>query len=507
MLKKTLREKYTKYNGMRDEVLNRAYEQAQFTIPRLFNERYEQFAIDTWDLPELYSSKPATNVMTLASMMTQALFPANDVPFFELKLDPSVPEDQKELWRDALLEVEQTVLDVLQTSNFRESLFTSLQHAIVMGDSLIHQTDLNSYKVYHLSNFLIRRNGDGKVQEIFTVDWVVSDLLDEDLKNINGGRKKNERAEHEPLYTRLYMEDGKWKSEREFRDVLYETDKTYRNLPYFLLGWTPIAGEDYSRSLVEENMGTIRTLEMVSKALAEGIAAGSEGRIVVNSAGPTSKDDIGDVNWSIISARPEDISTFQPQVSSSVSTALTAVQYYERILDEAFLASSVSDLRGERVTAFQTNAVVNERSQKIGGVLASIEQNLESLVRRIIDLLIKDEKIVPEFQDALEDGGISLHIASGIDALSKQVDAARLENMVRLIYETQDQEMASVLNKVNIAQGLARAYGLDMDQYTYTDEQIAARAQAQQQQQLAQQANQQVIQSAGAVAEQQLGNA
>jgi len=507
MKDKTLRECFVKYDGDRDEVTNRAYEQAQYTIPRLFNERYRTFGYDTWDLPELYSSRPAANVMSLSSMMTQSLFPPNDTPFFELRVGRDLPEEQRELFRDPLAEVEAMVLDVIQSSNFRSTLFTALQHAIVLGDTLILQTGLDTFKVYHLANFVLRRDGDGNIKEIYTQDWVVTDLLDDDLKNINKGRKVNETHEHEPLYTRIYKEGDKWKSDREFRDVKYETGAEYDTLPYYHIGWSPIAGEDYSRSLVEENMGDIRSLEMASKALAEGIAAGSEGRIVVNSSGPTTKDDIGDTNWSIISARPEDISTFQPNVSATVGIALEAVRYYENKLDEAFLSSSVSDLRGERVTAFQTNAVVNEQGRKIGGVLTSIEQNLEAVVRRTIDLLVKEDKIISEFKEAMDDNDVTLHIASGVDALGKQADVVRIQNMLELALSSQVPEMIEVLNFTNIMQGYARSSGLDMKQYTYNDEQLAERRQQQQQRQVNEQANQQLIQTAGAVAEQQLGNA
>ncbi len=503
----TLHAEWKKLDGQRGDALDRAYEHAQYTIPRLFPNRYFDGGTSTYDLPELYSTRAGNNVMKLSAMMTNALLPPNDTPPFEYLLSPELTEEQKEELRDAVQKIERITLDTIQSSNFRESLFQALQHAITMADSLIHQTAIDSFKVYHPSQFLVRRDGDGKVKEYWTLDWVVTDLLEDDLKNINGGRTIHQRGEHEPLITHIYMKDGKWTVDREFRDKMYETGKTYEVLPYYHIGWTPVTGEDSSRSLVEENMGTIRSLEWVSQALAEGLRAGSEGRIVINSAGPTTADDIGDANWSIISARPEDLSTFQPNVSSSIGVALESVRYYTQVLDEAFLSSSVSDLRGERVTAFQTNQVVNEKSQALGGVLSSIEQNIEMMVRRTLHLLVQEEKVLPEFKDLLDDGGITISISSGLDALGRQMDTLRIQNLLETALTAQVPEMIEVLNFTNIMQGLARSSGLDMEQYTYSDEQIAEKRQAQQQQQLEQQVSEQAIQSGGSILEQQLGSA
>lgn len=494
MAHKTMKDMFDKYDAERSQVLDRSFENAQYTIPSLYRNRYMSAgSYDSYGLPELYNSTAAQNVNMLASMMTNALFPPNDIPFFEFKFAPDLPEDIKKEYRPAVTELEQAVLDTFQVSNLRETLFMGLQHAQVLGDTLIYQTGLHKYKSYHIANFLLRRDGNGLIKEIWTVDWVVTELLTDDLKSLNGGEPTTQRADYEPLYTRVYLEDDTWKSDREFRNVRYETGKSYKELPYYHLGWTRVAHEDYSRSLVEENMGTIRSLEMASKALAEGVAAGSEGRVIVNSAGPTTKDDIGDVNWSIISARPEDISTFQPQVGHTVSVALQSVEYYENQLNNAFLSTSASDLSGDRVTAYQTQQVVGERSQRIGGVLASIEQNLELMVRRTLNLLIQQERVLPEFGEAVDSGDITIHIASGLDALSKQVDAVRIENLMRFAIESQDEEIHDVLNKPALLRGYARSSGLDMDQYTRTEEQVAERQAERQRQVLSQQANEQVI--------------
>ena len=503
---KTLREKFTSLDSKRGDVVDSMYLHAQFTIPRLFPERYY---IGTWDyddLPETYSDKARNNIIRLANMMVNALMPPNDVPFFELKISPELSEEQAAVLRDPIAEVEAAVLDTLQASNLRTILFEGLQHCIVMKDSLIHQVSDTKFKLYHPAHFILRRDGEGEIKEYWTVDWVVTDLLNDDLKGLNGGRPKNQMDDVEPLYTHIYYKDDEWKVEREFRDVMYETDKTYKILPYYHFGWTPISGENHSRSLVEENFGTIRSLEMVSKALAEGLAAASEGRILIDPSSTTTEDDfLGTTNWSFISARPGSIEAWQPNAIPQISVTLEAKRDYENELDEAFLATSASDLRGERVTAYQTNQVVNERAQALGGTLATLEQDLERIVNRTIFVLIEKKKLTKDFRTLMDEGAVSISISSGIDALSRQADVQRLESMLSLVYQSGDPEAAAVLKKGAIYRAIARNSGLDMDQFIYTDEEVAANQQAAQQAALAQQGGQQAIQSVGAITENTIG--
>lgn len=502
MANPTLRERYMKLDGLRAEVLDRAWTFASFTIPRLFPDRYFQGGNYTTPLPELYSSKPGTSIRKLSDMMTNALFPPNDVPFFELKLSPELTEEQTEELRNPVQEVERIILDAYQSSNYRTVLRTALEHAIVMGDSLIFQMDEARYKVYHPAHFMIRRDGDGIIKEYWTLDWVVTDLLDADLKGRNSGTPMYQQGEHEPLYTRIYMKDKKWTVEKSFRDTPVDEGATYDVLPYYHIGWTPVAGEDYSRSLVEETFGTIRSNELNEKALVEGTVAGSEGRILIDPTSTTTIDDLeGTVNWSVVSARPGTIDTFQPNVSGSIQTALLAKSKYEAEIDDAFLAASAGNLTQDRTTAFQVNAVASERAQALSGVLSVTEQNLEPSVEFTVTRLIKNKKVAQEFKDLMDSDGLVVSISSGIDALGRQADGIRLESMINIAFQTQDPEMLAVLKKSNIMQGIARNSGLDMNQYIYSDQEMEERAAAQQQQQAQQAAQEQTIKSAGAIAE------
>jgi hypothetical protein len=178
---------------------------------------------------------------------------------------------------------------------------------------------------------------------------------------------------------------------------------------------------------------------------------------------------------------------------------------YEEALDKAFLATSVAQLRGERVTAFQTNQVLNEQAQALGGTLSTLEQDIERIVNRTIFLLVEDKKLSKEFRTLMDEKAVTISISSGLDALGRQADVVRLENILNLALQSQQPEMIEVLKFPAIMRALARNSGLDMDMYTRTEEEVAERQQAQQQQQVQQQAAQQAISSVGNIAESNLG--
>lgn len=502
---KTLREKFMVLDSMRQDILDKAFEQSQFTIPRLYPDRYYQGRYDVRDMPELYSSKAGNNAVRLANTMVSALMPPNDVPFYEFTISTDLPEEQAEVLRNPVAEVERKILDILQGSNIREKIYGAILSTVVMGDALLQQTSLDKFKLYHPAHFILRRDGDGDIKEYYTVDWVVTELLDDDLKNLNQGKPRHQANDSEPLYTYIRKDGEEWKVEREFRDVKYETDKSYEILPYYHFGWNPVAGEDYSRALVEDNMGTIRSLEMVCKALAEGLAAGSEGRILIDPASTSTEDDfLGTTNWSFISARPGSVDTWQPNTVQSVGTALQAKAVYEKELDEAFLSTSASDLRGERVTAYQINQVSSERAQGIGGTLSVLEEDLKQIVYRTLFILIQENEVSEDLKDLIDEGAVTISISSGVDALGRQADVLRLEQLLRIAAESQNPEMQQVLNYSSIMRAFARNSGLDMDQFTFSQEQLDEKNAAAQQAQIQQQAAQQTIQSAGKIAEQSI---
>ena len=64
------------------------------------------------------------------------------------------------------------IFSKLSTKNLRESLFLTLQHLIVSGDSLVVMEDDYTFRVYRLDQYVVRRDIDGSVVELIYLDWV-----------------------------------------------------------------------------------------------------------------------------------------------------------------------------------------------------------------------------------------------------------------------------------------------------------------------------------------------
>lgn len=519
----SLEERYEAYHSGREHVLDRARVHASYTLPRLLESEYESLppGQEDRDPVELFWHKPGLNAVQLANKLVNAIFPANGVPFHEFAFSRElrdlytagqITQEEWEMLDRMRVSVENDIHNDLQTSNFRGQLFLSILKIIILPNDLLYMDDEMKFRSYRIDQFVIRRDIAGDIAEIITRDWVEHDLLPDNLKNIprTGGTGKYER--YEPLFTQIKYDRKakKWKLKREFRKSVYETGEYKKDeLPYFCMQWNMSTGENYGTSLVEQVFGLIRSGEATAKALVEGLAAGSSGYVAVSPTGITSIEDIENrPNWSIVSARQEDIFTFQPNTSSSVVTAEAALRMMEEDLDEAFMTNASTRLTGDRVTAFQVDRLVSEQDEALGGMLTHTAQQVQRpVIMRLLAIRAKNKKLPPLFKELMDKGGITLNIKTGLDALGRQLDTLRLQAVGQTLGSLAAvwPEMAEKVNGLNFAEDMIKNSGLSVERYAYTTEDIQARRRDQQQQAIQQATAGQAISSAGAIAEKQLG--
>lgn len=510
---KSLEGRFSLLDNSRRSRLYRCREFSQYTIPRLFP--HEDMAVNS-DLPELFSSYPGRLCAQLAAKLMAAVFPLNDVPFFNFVLPQdivnedgtktAIPAEQYQGLVDSAAGLEKDIMDRLRSSNLREALQSVFEHAIILADVMLYQDSEYNFRVYRVDQFVLRRDAAGNIAEMMIRDWLEPDLLNDTLKNLNQGKAKSEvthaNGRLEPHYTHLRLRDGKWDVQKEFREVVYEKDVSYKNSPYYHVGWARVFTEDYSRSLVEENFGAIRSLEFVEKALVEGIAASSKGFIGVDPTGLTKIEDLEmEDNWQFSYAREQDIYTFQPNATTQVGFSQAYADSLKATLDAAFLANQASRLTGERVTAFQVQESVAEMQQALGGVLGQVAAKVQRpIVMRSLDIERKQGRLTDDDMSFLEEY-TSLQVKTGLDALGRQMEGARLQALEQMAMA--DPELAAELNTRARAQGLVVSSGLDFDIYGKSLEQKQQEQEAALAQQAAQQGVQQGIQSVGRIAEQQ----
>lgn len=521
--KSTVEERFLAYDASRDDSLDRAREQSSYVLPRILEDAWGNNipGMEDLDLVELYWHKPGQNAVQLANKLTNAIFPANGAPFFEFEADQElralyasgqIDDIQWEELDRLRVQFENDLHSDLQTSNFRSQLYLSILKVVILPQDLMYMDDDGNFRSYRIDQFVIRRDIKGDIVEYITRDWVEADILPEELMKIpKKGGSVTGYDRYEPLYTQIKRnKDMGWDVKREFREVVYD-EGTYKKgeLPYFALQWNLSTGEDYGTSLVEQVFGLIRSGESVAKSLVEGLMAGSQGYMGVSPTGVTDIESLLDrPNWSWVSAREEDVFAIQANTSNTVVTAAEALRMMEEQLDEAFMTNASARLTGERVTAYQVDALKSEQDESLGGMLTHMAQQVQQpVIQRLIALRAKDKKIPVGLKELIDNGNFKLKIKTGLDALGRQLDTLRLQAVGQTLGELAAiwPEMAEKLNGHNFAEDMIKNSGLDTERYAKSLETIQQDRKDVSKQRLTQQVEDQTVSSVGKITEQTLG--
>lgn len=487
----------------RDNKLNRARNYSRLTIPSLLPK--EGFTQKT-NLPVPYSSAAARNIVRLAAKIVSSLFPFNNIPFFQL--DPT-QEAFISLTEDGFSDIdiqnlysnlENRILDELYSSNLREALYTAMQHLIVIGDVVLFEDDNFNFQVYRLDNFVCRRDGAGNLVELIVREYADPEILPPELQKKNGGKPKDPQAgplnNLEPIFTKIRKVNDKWEIKKEFRDELVSTAEV-KVSPYMVLRWSAITNEDYGRSLVEENIGDIRSIEGYAKALLEGAAAASEFRIGVDPTGYTAiRDILTSSNGDIVPMREQDVWTLQLENFQQLATTQSAKNDLEAQLGQIFLTRSAAELRGERVTATQVRQIATELEEALGGVFALFARDIQlPIVKRSLAILFKKhgKTLPPEIEQS------KIRITSGLDALGRELEGAAMVAFADIVLRLPE-EAAKRIDWGDFMKQLLDTSGI-RPRFIKSDEEMAEEDQQQTAAALQAQAAQQGIESAGALLE------
>lgn len=512
MSKESIAAEFAELDARRSTKLTRCEELSRLTIPGLYP---KSGWTETMELPDLYSSVTARGIMALASRMVSAIYPLNQMPFFQHEIDMAmVPQGADTTQQmQQLGRLDKKIMEKLQSTNLRQELFVLMQHLIVLGDALWFQSDDYMFRVYRLDQYVVVRYPDGSIKKIIVRDWIDPKAIPENWtgypttsQTTNAGYLiQGPTSRHEPCYTEIewYGEKGIWEVEKEFRGVIVEEGE-YEVSPYSPQVWSRIAGEDYGRSLVEEHVGDIRSMEALSKSMIEMAAANAEFRIGIDPTGITEMADLVDTqNGDFVPARQADIFTVQLAKQADLGPVVMARQELAANIGRTFLLQSAVQPTGDRVTATQIREIAQELDQALGGIFSGISRDVQMpIVRRTIFLLAKDKLIPKDIIKMTKPGGIlNMKVRTGLEALNREVQNSQLVQWAQVV--AQIPNAMQVVNWDNWLTRFTTSFGMDTAGLVKTPEQIQAEQQAMMQQQAQMQANQQTIQSAGRIAEEQ----
>jgi len=476
---------YEKGVGKRRMYEIRAEDCCELTIPALFPEIGFNYA---QQLEGPYNSVGARGINHLASKLVLSLVPPNS-PFFRLVIDDKAARqlDQdaelKITVHEALAAIERRVSREIEIRALRPALTYAIKLLIATGNALIHLPDEGGLRVFSLKNYVVERDPMGNICEIVIKETISKYALPKDAKSMLGLDVEIEDESREPgkdtydLYTYVEKEeDGKYHVHQEIEGAIvpesigeYEPDL----LPFLALRWTAISGEHYGRGLVEEMLGDLASLEALTKAIVIGSAASARVVGLVNPAGYTKASDLNKAeNGAFVVGNAVDVSFLQVQKGGDFRVALEAVASITRRVEASFLLNASVQRQAERVTAEEIRLLASELEAALGGVYATLSQELQlPLVRRMMAQLTNGQQIVA-IPKALK-SAIRPAIITGTEALGRMSDLERLRVWAGIVQTTLGPEaIPKFVNPEVLARTAAMALGLDIKGLVKTREQM-----------------------------------
>lgn len=501
-----IQREFEKLDARRTNKLDRARDCARLTVPGLFPR--DGFT-ETMDLPDIFSSLPARGVMSLASRMVSAIYPLNQTPFFNFELDQEyVPQGADTTETIAqLARLDRKIMDKLSGTNLRQELFVLFQHLIVIGDALLECMDDYNFRVHRIDHYVVQRYPDGRIKKIIIREWVDPEAIPESWEvedhQKSYGSEMGPSNDHKPFFTEIewYPETKKWEVEKEYCGKVVETG-SYTVCPYIPQVWSRIAGEDYGRSLVEEHIGDIRTLESITKSMVEAAAANAEFRIGVDPTGITEVTDLQDTqNGDFVPARQNDVFPIQLLKQIDMSPMGTIRQDLSMQLGRTFLLQSSVQRSGDRVTATEIREVAEELDQTLGGIFSGMARDIQiPVVKRSMTLMARDKLVPAEMLKLISGSGpLNLKVRTGLEALNREVTNSLLAQWAAVI--SQQPAVAQYIDWYGWAIKWTSSFGLEPVGLVKTPQQLQEEQQAQAQQSLQAIASEQTISSLGSMAE------
>lgn len=509
----TAKSLYERLTSDRQDYTRRAEECARYTIPRLFPREYDDGGT-TFITP--YNSVGARGVNNLASKLLLALLPPNQ-PFFRFGLDQASTMKLQELGNDQVKDnielgmsmIENAVMKYMEANSLRPTLSEAIKQLIIAGNTLLFLPPKEGgIKYYTLRNYVVQRDGTGNVLQIVAKDYLTRSSVPEYIMKFLEDNRPVSDPQHPQeekviVYTHTYLEDDKWKSYQEIDGLVvpnsnqeYPKDKS----PWIPIRFTKIDGENYGRSFVEDFLGDLRSLEVLSQSIVDLSKIAAKVVYLVNPSCQTNIEKLAKArNGAFVKGRIDDVVPVQLNKSGDMQVTMATSQAIEQRLSFCFLLNSSVQRSGERVTAEEIRYVAGELEDTLGGVYSLLSQELQLPLVKCIFNQMQSNNELPDFSGT--DIKIEPTIVTGVDALGRGHDLANLTQAMTILSQFPD--IMAYINQSNLATRIFTSAHIDPTGLIKTEEQI----QAERQQQMQQYQEQVATDTAGQVVADQAKNA
>lgn len=488
-----LKARYDQLAPLRDQIVDRAVECAEVTIPFLYPPNGTS---QTQRLPTPWQSFGARCVNNLASKLVLSQFPPN-TPFFRLVIDEPT---RAELGASAgevdaaLSTIERTVMSAVETNAMRPAIFEAIKQLAVGGNVLLYVQPNLKIRVFSLRQYVVKRDPEGglmeavvkeAISEMELPDSIRAGVLDKRRTAAAGTARSGEDIYD--LYTGIQRTNAGYRVWQECEGILIPSSLhsvSADRLRWLPLRWAAIDGEDYGRGYVEQYLGDLKSLEALQQAMVEGSAAAARVLFLVRPNSTTKKDVIAkSPNGAVASGNAEDVTVVQMQKYGDFRIAREMMNDLTQALSFAFLLNTAIQRNAERVTAEEIRYMVNELESSLGGVYATLSQEFQlPLVNVLMDTLASQGKL-PRLPKEIAKPAIT----TGIEALGRGNDGNNLRGFLQSFAQLPPTVVDRILTRIKddeLIKRLAAASQVDPNGLMRTDEEM----QAEQQRMMAQQA-------------------
>jgi hypothetical protein len=488
----------------RQPYLDRARQASRYTLTSLYPEEGHN---GHTKLATPYQSVGARGVNNLSAKLLLTLFPPNS-PFFKYQIDDATLEEltQAEGMRgkveEALASRERRIQIELEGNMVRPSAFEALKLLITGGNVLLYVPDDLTLKVYSLERYAVLRDPMGNITDIIVEEEISPEHLPPEVTGVMKDGPGKGKPKTVKLYTRISFMKGKWRVWQEAlgqkvpgTEGVYPKDKS----PWIPVRFVKVDGEHYGRGYVEEYIGDLISLEGLWQAVVEGTAMAAQSKWLLNPNGVTRAEDISDTpNGAVVPGMATDVTVLRMDKAGDFQMALNAIGRIEERLEAAFLLHSSIQRKGERVTAEEIRYLASELEAALGGIYSILSQELQLPLAARMEYALERKKAL----STLPKGAVRPVIVTGMEALGRGNDLAKLDQFVAPIM--QSQEMLAMLHFGEYVRRRAASLGIDAKGLIKTEEEMMAEQQQAQQMAMLQQALPNLVTQGGGMMQQMM---
>lgn len=442
--------------------------------------------------PIPYQTIGAEGVNNFSSRLKSILFPTGSpwlryVIADEVLRDQVLSQDPEGLSKieKGLSDREQEIRRYCETTNLGTTIGELCTHAIIGGNALLYIPQSEEpMRCYGMDRYVVRRTPAGEVLQIIIQEEVLVSTLDDEVITYCC-LAESEPAHKVKLYTNIEYDhdEGKWYIKQELNNIVLPEEgigdsklgewASYPENPYIAIRWTQVDGEHWGRGYVEDLLGGLISLDVLSRAIVEGaqIAALSIIGVRNGSSSTKKKDVVNAKNGDIITADFEsDVTMFRADKHADFSVAERVSIALTDSLQRAFLMHSAVQRKGERVTGFEIRAMIQALEEQIGSVYTIFASEVQPKVIKLVEKrMVKIGKLTP-----IKEGLVETSIVTGLEALGRGQDLQKLMEFSQICTGMFGAEALAKYTKPHVAmKTIATCIQLENTDFIKTEEEVA----------------------------------